>query len=108
MNSLFEAPAILHLHRRTKVFQIYISAAQLIEFPYGDGPEVVLGGGRQNFMKNTSRDPEYNKTGKRKDGRNLISEWTQKNTRGNTYEYVWRTKEFSLLNPSKVDHILGE
>ena len=87
----------------------FFSATQLIEFPYGDGPEVVLGGGRRNFMKNTSVDPEYNTTyGKRKDGRDLISEWTKKNTKDNRYKYVWRNKDFSLLNASKVDHILGE
>ena len=87
----------------------FFSATQLIEFPYGDGPEVVLGGGRRNFMMNTSVDPEYNTTyGKRKDGRDLISEWTKKNTKDNRYKYVWRNKDFSLLNASKVDHILGE
>ena len=87
----------------------FFSATQLIEFPYGDGPEVVLGGGRRNFMMKTSVDPEYNTTyGKRKDGRDLISEWTKKNTKDNRYKYVWRNKDFSLLNASKVDHILGE
>ena len=34
-------------------------ARQLIEFPDGDGLEVVLGGGRTYFLPNTVADPEY-------------------------------------------------
>ena len=51
-------------------------ARQLIEFPFGDGIEVVLGGGRRGFMPVEQRDPEYpDKTGRRHDGRDLIAEW---------------------------------
>lgn len=42
----------------------------------GDGFEVALAGGRQNFLPNTMTDPEYaNQKGRRADGRNLADEW---------------------------------
>ena len=37
---------------------------------YGDGLDVMFGGGRQNFLPETTADPEYaDQKGKRKDGR---------------------------------------
>ena len=54
-------------------------ALQLIEFPYGDGLEVALGGGRLGFIPNTQPDYENPSTkGKRQDERNLINEWLKK------------------------------
>ena len=51
-------------------------ARQLVEFPYGDGVDVVLGGGRAVFLPATSPDPEDEKaTGQRRDGRDLVAEW---------------------------------
>ena len=51
-------------------------ARQLTEFPYGDGVDVVLGGGRAMFLPTTAADPEDTEiTGYRQDGRNLIEEW---------------------------------
>lgn len=51
-------------------------ARQLIEFPYGDGVDIVLGGGRAMFLPRTVADPEdEGLTGYRQDGRNLIDEW---------------------------------
>ena len=54
-------------------------ASQLIDFPYGDGLDVALGGGRLNFLPIDSDDPEdEGKTGVRRDGRSLVEEWTSK------------------------------
>lgn len=53
-------------------------AAQLIGWTKanGDGFEVILGGGRGNFLPNTDTDPEYaDQKGRRQDGRNLAEEW---------------------------------
>lgn len=53
-------------------------ASQLIDWTKtnGDGFEVIMGGGRANFMPNTLADPEYaNQKGRRLDGRNLAEEW---------------------------------
>ena len=89
---------------------IYASftASQLIDFPYGDGLEVAFGGGRRNFMKKTTKDPEYqNSFGRRKDGRSLVTEWSKKTTANSKFDYIWRKNEFDMLNPAKVDHVFG-
>ena len=78
----------------------------MIEFPYGDGLEVALGGGRKMFFPNTWLDPEekYSR-GLRKDGRNLVNEWLQKS---NKHAYVWNKAGFDNLNITSDDHILGK
>ena len=51
-------------------------ARQLVEFPYGDGVDVVFGGGRAMFLPTTAADPEEaDSTGYRRDGRDLVAEW---------------------------------
>lgn len=44
----------------------------------GDGIEVVLGGGRREFLPDTVTDPEYGTSGRRGDGRNLAAEFETK------------------------------
>lgn len=79
-------------------------ARQLLEFSAGDGLEVVLGGGRRNFLPVTSPDPEYpDKTGARQDGRNLIEQWLQKPRAA----YVWNRKQLDELDVRGVKHLLG-
>jgi len=80
-------------------------ASQLIDFPYGDGIEVAMGGGRRNFMTQSARDPETGAKGRRRDGRDLISEWTRK-TKGK-WTYVWNDTQFQQLDVNNVDHVLG-
>ncbi len=80
-------------------------ARQLVEFPYGDGIEVALGGGRHSFIPKEMADPEdKNSTGHRLDGRNLAEEWRSKYD--NT-GYVWNTRQFDAIDPTRVDHLLG-
>ncbi|MGZ8240643.1 MAG: alkaline phosphatase [Methylobacter sp.] len=80
-------------------------ARQLLEFPYGDGLEVALGGGRSYFMPNTLNDPEYpSQVGRRKDDRDLTLEWTSKY---NNSDYVWNQAQFDAVNPASTDHLLG-
>jgi alkaline phosphatase len=51
-------------------------ARQLVEMPHGDGLDVILGGGRREFLPSQTKDPEYPfQQGMRDDGRNLIEEW---------------------------------
>lgn len=53
-------------------------ATQLIDWTKsnGDGFEVILGGGRANFLPDGVTDPEYgDQKGRRADGRNLAEEW---------------------------------
>lgn len=80
-------------------------ARQLIEFPYGDGIEVALGGGRRYFTPNTLPDPEApSRTGGRKDGRNLTAEWLSKYPNS---AYVWNKAQFDAINPANTKHLLG-
>ena len=80
-------------------------ARQLIEFPYGDGLEVALGGGRTMFLPKEISDPEYPETkGVRLDKRNLADEWKSKYKRS---EYVWNKKQFDAVDAKKTGHLLG-
>lgn len=79
-------------------------AAQLIDFPYGDGIEVALGGGRTYFMANTETDPENGSNGRRNDGRDLTAEWTSKYSDS---AYVWNREQFLAVDTRNVKHLLG-
>ena len=62
-------------------------ASQLVAMPFGDGIDVILGGGRREFMPKELADPEYpEKQGARDDGRNLIDEWLAADSRR---RYAW-------------------
>jgi alkaline phosphatase len=80
-------------------------ARQLIEFPYGDGLEVALGGGRSKFISNQTNDPEYtDRKGERLDGRDLPKEWT---TKYKNSEYVWNRQQFDSIDAKKTKYLLG-
>jgi len=80
-------------------------ARQLIEFSHGDGLEVALGGGRAKFLPRTVRDPEYpDKSGERKDGRDLTREWQ---TRYRKSAYVWNKAQLDAIDTKLVRHLLG-
>ena len=79
-------------------------ARQLVEFPFGDGIEVVLGGGRSGFMPRDRHDPEYpDKSGRRRDGRDLVADWRAR-TGGS---YVWNAEQLAALDPARTAHLLG-
>ena len=80
-------------------------ASQLIEFPYGDGIEVALGGGRRSFIKREKgADPEAGGKGERLDGRDLTQEWLRKHERS---AYVWNQSQFNAIDLDNTDHLLG-
>ncbi len=80
-------------------------AAQLIDFPYGDGPEVAMGGGRRYFLPATASDPESaTEHGSRRDGRDLTAEWLA-TRRGAAY--VWNQAQFDTLDITHTQHLLG-
>ncbi len=80
-------------------------ARQLIEFPYGDGLEVAMGGGRRSFIPATMDDPEdEGRVGERQDGRDLTAEWV---SRYPNAEFVWNKDQFDAVNPTETDHLLG-
>jgi len=79
-------------------------ARQLIEFPFGDGIEVALGGGRSYFLPNTVTDPEdTGNKGHRKDGRNLTAEWAANPQSA----FVWNKAQFDAIDPRSTRHLLG-
>jgi alkaline phosphatase len=81
-------------------------ARQLVETTYGDGLEVAMGGGRQNFLPATMDDPEdEGKKGKRKDGKDLTKAWLDRY--GDRGAFVWNQAQFAAIDPAKVDHLLG-
>lgn len=79
-------------------------AAQLVDFNINGGIDVALGGGRTRFIPNTITDPEYGVAGKRKDGRDLTTDWTSKH---NNAQYVWNKEQFDAIDPKTTDHLLG-
>jgi alkaline phosphatase len=78
-------------------------ASQLIDWNFGDGFEVVFGGGRDNFMLESQADPEdETRTGARAE-RDLIAEWQEKYNDG---EYIWNQEGFDALT-ADTQHVLG-
>jgi alkaline phosphatase len=80
-------------------------ARQLVEFEHGNGIEILLGGGRENFLPITQSDPEYDwERGRRLDGRNLVDEWLQL---GEERQYVWNAEQLAALDPAASGAVLG-
>jgi alkaline phosphatase len=74
-------------------------ARQLVDTPYAQGFDVLMGGGRKNFMPVSQRDPEYDdKVGERLDGRDLIAEWQQRHP-GATF--AWNKQQFDAAPSDK-------
>ncbi len=73
-----------------------------------DGIEVVMGGGRRNFLpkdaKFNSTDTKKKVEGKRTDGRNLIEEWQAKHPDG---KYVMDSKGFEAIDTEKTSKLFG-
>ncbi len=88
-------------------------ARQLVETPFAHGFDVLMGGGRKNFMPVSQRDPEYDdKVGERLDGRDLVGEWQQRHAGG---VYVWNKRQLDaapldrpLLALFEPDHMQFE
>ncbi len=80
-------------------------ARQLLEFSYGDGLEVALGGGRSKFLPKETVDPEYPaKNGERSDSRDLTREWTAKYKDS---AFVWNRSQFDAIDAKRTKHLLG-
>src|SRR5690606_30800946 len=66
-------------------------ARQIVGSPYGTGPDVLMGGGRENLLPSTRQDPEYpDRQGARSDGRDLAAEWQQRHPGGSM---VWNSAQ---------------
>jgi alkaline phosphatase len=88
-------------------------ARQLVDTPFERGFDVLMGGGRKNFMPVTQRDPEYDdKVGMRLDGRDLVAEWQARHAGG---VYAWNKAQLDaaprdrpLLALFEPDHMQYE
>jgi alkaline phosphatase len=70
--------------------------------------QVIMGGGRSKFLPNTTVD-NYNHLGQRRDNRDLIQEWLNKNRReGEHRAYVSDRKELKSLNTTQTDFLFGK
>jgi alkaline phosphatase len=79
-------------------------ARQLVGVPFGQGIDVVLGGGRHSFMRADQHDPEYPaQAGNRRDGRDLIEQWRQRTSGA----YVWNEAQLDAVDPAQTSHLLG-
>jgi len=80
-------------------------ARQLIEFTAGDGIEVVLGGGRAQFLRADQPDPEEpEQRGRRRDGRDLVAEWQKRNAGA---PFVWSREQLEALDLAKTRRLFG-
>lgn len=80
-------------------------ALQLVEFPYGDGIDVALGGGRRGFLPSPPPDQEADalKWGRRLDNRNLVQEWNRREGGA----YVENRQQLLELEVSGETKLLG-
>lgn len=77
-------------------------AQQLVQMSVGNGLDVILGGGRREFLPSETSDPEYPwQDGRRDDGRNLIDEWLGADSER---RYTWRGNDMLewLSSPQPV------
>lgn len=83
-------------------------ADQLVNYPHGDGIDVVFGGGRRHFLPNNAeanieKPVESGAEGDRTDDRNLIEEWQALHPEG---EVVHSTADFNAIG-STTTKVLG-
>lgn len=80
-------------------------AKQLVRFEYGDGIDVVFGGGRGQFLPNDSTDPTYpEKNGLRTDGLNLLDLWVKNKS---NRKYIFNKTQLDQLELSENSQFLG-
>ena len=85
---------------QSKVLGCHDIARQLIEYQYGDGIDVILGGGQNNFLP-------ISKGGRRTDGRDLIMEWQNNPKKEQQKSYVNSASLFHSLDPNTPQPVLG-
>jgi alkaline phosphatase len=100
-------------------------AAQVLDANGGKSLDVVLGGGRANFMLSTQADPEYPLINglRTATGRDLIAEWKRLPNRvwnlstgtvntatfavNDRSKYVWKKSDFDQVTAANTDRLLG-
>ena len=78
-------------------------ARQLVEFPVGDGIDVILGGGRRGFVPAGLPNSPESAKGRRIDGRDLIEEWQYSDARS----YVSTRQELLAMDLTASKQLMG-
>ncbi|XP_068633221.1 membrane-bound alkaline phosphatase-like [Battus philenor] len=82
-------------------------ALQLVRGRVGSKINVIMGGGRKNFIPRTSKDAE-GYPGYRSDNLDLITEWeNNKKSYGASHKYVYNRTQLQSLDAKQYDHVLG-
>ena len=82
-------------------------AAQFVAFQPGNGLDLLMGGGRRNFLPESATDEE-GAQGKRMDGRNLVDEWKKRYAGGPLRaRYIADEKGFDKLDIAHTDKLLA-
>jgi alkaline phosphatase len=79
-------------------------AAQLLDFDFGAGIHVAMGGGLQAFVPNTQAEPVTGRNGVRRDGRDLTQEWLNKYPDS---AFIWSREQLQALDTTSTRHVLG-
>lgn len=79
-------------------------ALQLIEFPHGNGINVALGGGIEQFMPASRTEPVTGGAGLRMDERDLTREWID---RYPDSAFVWNRGQLEAVDVNRTRHLLG-
>ncbi|XP_055337448.1 alkaline phosphatase-like [Paramacrobiotus metropolitanus] len=85
-------------------------ARQLIEDTPGKNLNVIMGGGRLNFLPSSAIDLPSNQSGNRGDDRDLLQLWRQmksNTSEGSTSHIVTDNAQLSQLNASNTTNVLG-
>ena len=78
-------------------------AAQLLDYANGTGIDVVMGGGLNKFLPPTAKG-YLNTKGSRKDGRDLIAEWQERQPKT---AFVFSGSALGKLDPAKTGRLVG-
>lgn len=81
-------------------------AHQLVYNEVSRNCKVVLGCGRRHFINTTEVDDE-GRPGLRTDGRNLIDEWVQEQSKESNAQFIWHKQQLDEIDIEKTDKLLG-
>ncbi|XP_050425279.1 alkaline phosphatase-like isoform X2 [Adelges cooleyi] len=86
-------------------------ARQLIEDEPGRNFKVIMGGGRQSFVANTTatlKEINDKRVCRRTDGKNLVDDWIKdKSSKHSSYRYLTNTNDIVSMNTETTDYVLG-
>nr|XP_045597366.1 alkaline phosphatase, tissue-nonspecific isozyme-like [Procambarus clarkii] len=111
----FAHTAERHWESDTDVYYDYVDtelcddiAEQLVLGDSGSKIKVILGGGRQKLTPQAREDPEGGKSGKRRDGKDLIQTWLDHKALLGNASYVWNRDDLLAVDTGSTDYLMGK